>query len=67
LKLIARSVSWAIIFVLSAAHAADEAGPSVPVEGVPLIYVWLFIVVFVGGIVGFFAYMWWLDRHKRDK
>ena len=47
------------------AASMDEAANAPPPEGVNMIYVVLFLVLFFGMIVGFFIYMWWLDKHKK--
>ena len=48
--------------------ASMEDAASAPIqEGVPLVYVALFLVLFLGSIVGFFVYMWYLESKKKAK
>lgn len=47
------------------AAAMEDAANAPPVEGVSMVYVVLFLVLFAGGIIGFLLYMWWLDRQKK--
>ena len=49
------------------AASMEDAANAPPVEGVSVVYVALFLVLFVGGIIGFLIYMWWLDRQKKAK
>jgi len=58
-----------LFFMTCCALAANmEDAANAPLqEGVPMIYVVLFLLLFVGSIVGFFAYMWYLERQKKAK
>jgi hypothetical protein len=48
--------------------ASVEDAASAPLqEGVPLVYVALFLILFLGSIVGFFVYMWYLENKKKAK
>jgi heme/copper-type cytochrome/quinol oxidase subunit 2 len=49
------------------AASMEDAANAPPAEGVSVVYVALFLVLFVGGIIGFLIYMWWLDRQKKAK
>ncbi len=49
------------------AASMEDAANAPPPEGVSVVYVALFLVLFVGGIIGFLIYMWWLDRQKKLK
>jgi hypothetical protein len=55
----------AIVPVLLACsvYAQEEIGGPPP-EGVPLIYVVLFVGGFTAMIVGFFVYLWWKERKR---
>jgi hypothetical protein len=46
-----------------AANLEDVA--NAPTELVSVWYVALFGVLFVGMIVGFFAYLWWIEKKKK--
>ena len=49
------------------AASMEDAANAPPVEGVPMVYVALFIVLFVGAIIGFFIYMVWADKQRKAK
>ena len=44
----------------------ENAASAPPAEPVSMVYVVLFLALFVAMIVGFFAYMWWADRNKKQ-
>jgi hypothetical protein len=53
--------------VFCSSYAQDEGkGANAPVETVQMGYVILFGVIFVGSIVGFFWYLWWSGRKRKD-
>lgn len=63
-----RSLAAAALAVLSSplfAAAEESAAASAPVETVSVVYVIIFGIVFVGMIVGFFAYMWWNESRGK--
>jgi hypothetical protein len=45
----------------------DEAANVPAVEVVPTVYVVLFVVLFFGMIIGFFGWLWWNEKHRRDR
>lgn len=47
--------------------AAEDQVSSPPAEGVSLVYVAIFGIIFVGMIVGFFVYLWWNEKHKKPE
>ena len=47
--------------------AADEPAVSAPAEGVSMVYVVLFAVIFFGMIIGFFVYLWWNEKHGKPE
>lgn len=49
--------------LLAAAKEMDAA--TAPSETVGMIWVILFIVLFVGSIVGFFVYLWHTERNRK--
>lgn len=53
-----------VLFLMSCSAFADEPA-SAPVETVDVIYVVIFLIIFLGSIVGFFIYLWW--RGKKEK
>lgn len=48
-----------------AAAREIEPGATAPAELVDVMYVVIFGILFVGMIVVFFAYMWYLERKKK--
>jgi hypothetical protein len=48
------------------AATKEMEGANAPVETVGVIYVVIFGILFIGGIVGFFIYLWWSDRDKKS-
>jgi len=62
LSLVTLAPLWAL------AAVSDEGGANAPVETVSAGVIVLFGVLFIGAIVGFFVYMWWLSKkEKSDK
>jgi hypothetical protein len=49
------------------AASMEDAANAPLQEGVPVVYVALFLILFVGSIVGFFIYMWYLENKKKAK
>jgi hypothetical protein len=49
------------------AASMEDAANAPMQEGVPLVYVALFLIVFLGSIVGFFVYLWYLEKQKKVK
>ena len=58
-----RKLLPALVLVLSILPAFAETDP--PVERASGVTVLVFVVLFIGGIVGYFAYVWWST--KKDK
>ena len=56
-----------VLFLMSCgAFAAEmESAADAPAELVDVMYVVIFGILFVGMIVGFFLYMWYLERKKK--
>jgi dipeptide/tripeptide permease len=46
------------------AYAQDDASSIPPSETVPVLWVVVFGILFVGMIVGFFVYLWWKERGR---
>ena len=65
-----RLLSVAVLFLLSLsvfAATEESAAATAPVETVSMVYVVLFGVIFVGLIVGFFAYMMWGGKDEPEQ
>ena len=54
-----------LVTSLAIARDADNAANVASAETVPMIYVVLFITLFIGAIIWFFGYMWWLERKRK--
>jgi TRAP-type C4-dicarboxylate transport system permease small subunit len=61
------AVSLFLMTCCAWAGSMEDAANAPPAEGVSMLYVVLFLVLFLGGIVAFFIYMWWLDKQKKAK
>jgi len=48
-----------------AATKEMESGANAPVEQVDVVWVLIFVVGFFAMIIGFFVYMWWLEKKKQ--
>ena len=58
------------LFLMSSplfAAAKEMEAPSAPVETVGVVWVIVFVVLFVGSIVGFFAYLWHSEKTRKPK
>ena len=53
--------AWALAAAKEMESAADA-----PAETVSMVYVVIFGIIFVGMIVGFFVYLWWLEKKKKS-
>lgn len=64
-------LSTASLFLTSCwalAANVEEAANAPPVPTVSVVYVVLFVILFLGLIIGFFGYLWWNDKRKtRDQ
>ncbi len=49
--------------VLAATEGMSKA--DAPSATVDMVYVVIFGIIFIGMIVGFFAYLWWSDKDKK--
>jgi heme/copper-type cytochrome/quinol oxidase subunit 2 len=47
------------------AATKEMEGASAPVDTVDMIYVVIFIVIFVGSIIGFFVYLWMNEKKQK--
>ena len=70
-KALSAVVSAIVPFFMScwafAASKEMEGAADAPAEMVDVIYVVVFGVLFIGMIVGFFAYFWWVESQKKKK
>ena len=46
--------------------AQDMSQAGAPVQTVSMVWVFLFVTLFIGTIVWFFLYMWYLERKKEQ-
>jgi hypothetical protein len=61
------AISLFLMTCCALAAGVEDAANAPLQEGVPMVYVALFLIVFLGSIVGFFIYMWYLDSKKKAK
>ena len=57
------------LFLMSCAALAanlEEGASTPPVEVVSVWFVALFLVLFFGMIIGFFVYLWWNDKNRKQ-
>jgi len=63
-------VSTVAVFLMScsafAATKEMEQAANAPADTVDLVYVVIFGVLFFGMIIGFFVYLWWLEKKKKN-
>jgi phosphotransferase system glucose/maltose/N-acetylglucosamine-specific IIC component len=62
-------LSAIVLFLMSLpilAATKELEGANAPVETVDTIYVVIFGIIFVGGVIGFFVYLFWTDRDKKS-
>ncbi len=52
------------VFAVSSAYA-QTSGAEAPVEKASSLTVVIFLLLFVGLCVGYFAYVWWSERRRR--
>ena len=68
-KALSVAVSAIVPFLMScwafAATREMEGAAEAPAEMVDVVWVLVFGIGFVGMIVGFFVYMWWLEKKKK--
>jgi hypothetical protein len=53
------------LLVFCSAYATEAKDPPIPTE-TNVIGIVIFGILFVGGCVGFFVYLWWVDKHKKQ-
>ena len=60
-------LSAVVLFMMPAwaLAAMNETAADAPAELVDVMYVVVFGVLFIGMIVGFFVYFWWVERKKK--
>ena len=60
----AKVLSWLLpVLLISSAYAQAEP----PTEKASPVTVVIFLLLFVGSIAGYFAYIWWNQRKKRQR
>lgn len=58
------AVSLALVSSWTLAANMEEAAKTPSVEAVSVAYVALFVILFIGGIVGFIGYLVWNDKRN---
>jgi hypothetical protein len=59
------AVSLFLMSCWALAATREMEGASAPVETVDVIYVVIFLVIFVGSIIGFFVYLWLSEKKQK--
>ena len=65
-----RFLSAVTLFLMSSplfAAAKEMDAANAPAETVSMIWVIVFLVIFIGSIVGFFWYLWWNERKGKTE
>lgn len=52
------------LLVFCSAYAMDAKDPPIPTE-TNVIGIVIFAILFFGSCIGFFVYLWWIDKHKK--
>ena len=63
-------LSAVTLFLMSSplfAATKEMEAANAPVETVSMIWVVVFVVIFIGSIVGFFWYLWWNERKGKTE
>lgn len=63
-------LSSAVFFLMSLpvlAATEEMSNVDAPAATVDMVYVAIFVIGFIGMIVGFFIYLWWNDRKKKPE
>ena len=65
-----RFLSAITLFLMSSplfAASKEMDAANAPAETVSMIWVIVFLVIFIGSIVGFFWYLWWNERKGKTE
>jgi hypothetical protein len=65
MKKILSAITLFLMSCWAFAATKEMEGASAPVDTVDMIYVVIFIVVFVGSIIGFFIYLWMNEKKQK--
>jgi len=66
MKKILSAITLFLMSCWAFAATKEMEGASAPVDTVDMIYVVIFIVIFVGSIVGFFIYLWMNEKKQKS-
>ena len=69
-SLMTKFLSAVTLFLMSStlfAATKEMEAANAPAPTVDMIWVIVFIVIFIGSIVGFFWYLWWNERKQKPK
>ena len=56
-----------LLALASCSAYAQNSGAEAPVEHASVLTVVIFVVLFVGGCVGYIGYTWWRGRQKEER
>jgi hypothetical protein len=62
----AKLLSGFFLFFMVCSAYAQTSGAEAPADKASMLTVGIFFLVFVGSCVGYFAYVWWNARKKRQ-
>ena len=65
MKKILSAITLFLMSCWAFAATKEMEGASAPVDTVDMIYVVIFIVIFVGSIIGFFVYLWMNEKKQK--
>ena len=65
MKKILSAITLFLMSCWAFAATKEMEGASAPVDTVDMIYVVIFIVIFVGSIIGFFIYLWMNEKKQK--
>ena len=66
MKKILSAITLFLMSCWAFAATKEMEGASAPVDTVDMIYVVIFIVIFVGSIIGFFIYLWMNEKKQKS-
>jgi flagellar basal body-associated protein FliL len=60
-----KALTWLLPVLVASSAYAQSSGAEAPTEKAGPVTVIIFLVLFVGSCVGYFAYIWWSHRKAR--
>ena len=63
----AKVLSGFFPFLMASSAYAQTSGAEAPADKASMLTVIIFFLLFVGGCVGYFAYVWWTHKKSRQR